>query len=233
LRQAAAELRDLDVLAEHLAKWRLPRVLRQVASSIEAGIPARRELLAAKLREAAGSTTVQAMIMLLARVIEEQRRPASAPASDRAAAVEAKLGEILRKRLRRRREQMEKAFGRAARKQTDKSLHEARITVKKLRYSLEIAQAAGHKGARGALKVLKGMQELLGKHHDVSVIIETLHGHIAPAAGEAALTAAARRRRHTAWRAWLRRTQREQAHRAAEFFRQSYLWRNSAVREST
>jgi CHAD domain-containing protein len=226
LRQAAGELRDLDVLAEHLAKWRLPQPLRQLAARLEADLPARRAVLAERLRQTASSAAMQAMLALLARVIEEQRRP------DGAAAVEAKLGELLRKRLRKRRGQMEKAFGRAARKQTDKSLHEARIAVKKLRYALEIAHATHQKGARDALKALKNLQELLGMHHDVSVITETLRQHLAEPGEAEPPTAAARRRRLAAWHSWLRGTQHAQAKRAAEFFLLSYLWRNSSARDA-
>jgi CHAD domain-containing protein len=51
-------------------------------------------------------------------------------------------------------------------------LHAVRIAVKKLRYSLELAaDAAGHSGGAD-LRVLRRNQDLLGRMHDVQVLLD-------------------------------------------------------------
>ena len=221
LRRAAAEFRDLDVLAEHLERWRLPRPLRQVAQEISAGLPARRSELEQRLRQAISSTSTQGLLMLLGRSLDPVVQTGGA------GAVEARMVGELRKLMRRRQKKMEKLFGQAAKKQTDVSLHEARIGVKKLRYVAEIAETAGLRGAGKAVRTFKGLQELLGKHHDVSVITGVLAERIKQVQQP---NVAKRRALRNAWGKWQRRMQREQAGRAAQFFLRTYLWRNGTVR---
>ena len=222
LRQAAGELRDLDVLREHLEKWRLPSPLRHVAAGILAALPQRRAALEERLRSALSGVEIQGMLLLLGRIISEQSVLAHAGTA------ETRMAEELQKLLRKRRRQMEKVFGCAVRKQTDTALHEARIGAKKLRYALEVAEVAGQRGAGRAVKTLKRIQELLGKHHDVSVITATLQAHLNDLVPP---TPVAKRRLAAAWRSWLRRTHSEQARRAGDFFIASYHWRNSTLRE--
>jgi CHAD domain-containing protein len=112
-------------------------------------------------------------------------------------------------------------------KQTAERLHAARIDVKKLRYVLELVEASGDKGAGGArkrVKVLKGIQQLLGDHHDVHVVEEMLAEEVAQrkVKGLAA-----------AWRKWQREKERGQAERAAEFFAKSYAWMNERDKASS
>ena len=113
---------------------------------------------------------------------------------------------------------MERAFGKAAMKQTAEHLHEARIAVKKLRYVMELADAGGvEQGLKKRMKVLKGMQELLGEHHDVHVVVEILERRVM---GEKV------RGLRPAWGKWKRAMERGQGRRAAAFFVESYMWMN-------
>jgi CHAD domain-containing protein len=50
-------------------------------------------------------------------------------------------------------------------------LHEVRIAVKKLRYTLEIARELRRSRALARIKTLKGVQDLLGRMHDLEVLI--------------------------------------------------------------
>ena len=214
LRKAAGELRDLDVGCQHLTsggKWRMPAVLRHVAAELVAGMQSRRAALAKSLAHHASSASVTGAMVLLVGIIEEQSAP------DKVAPAEALLHKALEKRMAKREKQLRKAFGQAAQKQTPEALHQARIAAKKLRYVVELADAAGLKRQKKELKFLKGVQELLGVHHDVHVILETL-GKTVHAKGRTipALPAA--------WRKWHRTKEREQAKRAADFFMRSYGW---------
>lgn len=49
-------------------------------------------------------------------------------------------------------------------------LHEVRIAAKKLRYGLELAVDAGVKAAAPHVRTIKGVQEMLGKLHDLQVL---------------------------------------------------------------
>jgi CHAD domain-containing protein len=50
-------------------------------------------------------------------------------------------------------------------------LHEVRIAVKKLRYALELARSVGGSRATGRIRTLKSAQDLLGRMHDLEVLI--------------------------------------------------------------
>jgi CHAD domain-containing protein len=50
-------------------------------------------------------------------------------------------------------------------------LHEVRIAVKKLRYSLELARELSGSRAMAAIRMLKEAQDLLGRMHDLEVLI--------------------------------------------------------------
>jgi CHAD domain-containing protein len=50
-------------------------------------------------------------------------------------------------------------------------LHEVRIAVKKLRYSMELARELSGSRAMAAIEALKASQDLLGRMHDLEVLI--------------------------------------------------------------
>ena len=51
-------------------------------------------------------------------------------------------------------------------------LHAVRIAVKKLRYALELSAEASRERSSADLRVLKRSQELLGRMHDVQMLID-------------------------------------------------------------
>jgi len=62
--------------------------------------------------------------------------------------------------------------GEAANSQRRQDPHQLRIAGKLLRYTLELAQAQGHKLPASVLRSFKSMQEALGDWHDDVVLIE-------------------------------------------------------------
>lgn len=52
--------------------------------------------------------------------------------------------------------------------------HQYRIRIKKYRYALELAQAQDIPGLRKRIRRLAAIQDLLGKHHDISVLFSLL-----------------------------------------------------------
>jgi CHAD domain-containing protein len=210
LRQSAGELRDLDVMEEHLAARRLPGPVKHVSEAIRAELPARRETLERAVAAARGTASVSGAMVYLARLFEM-----SAAEGSREVAL-TKLAAALAKRAKRRRKQLKAAFGKAASKQSPEALHAARIATKKLRYVLELGHESGVHRAGTELALLKKIQKVLGDHHDVHVIIESLETHL-PTDGSV-------KNLRTAWNTYKRKCEREQAGRAADFFGKSYLW---------
>ena len=51
-------------------------------------------------------------------------------------------------------------------------LHDARIATKKLRYALELSSAMGRPGVAPVLRTLKRTQDILGRMHDLQVLID-------------------------------------------------------------
>ena len=82
----------------------------------------------------------------------------------------------LRARIGRRSERLEAAIDNAAGLYLPDRLHDVRIAVKKLRYALELLH--GPNGERGVarLRLLKNAQDLLGRMHDLEVLIARTRG---------------------------------------------------------
>jgi CHAD domain-containing protein len=75
------------------------------------------------------------------------------------------------KRARRRAERLALAIENAAGLYLPDRLHEVRIAVKKLRYTLELEQGVSVARATARLRTLKNAQDQLGRMHDLEVLI--------------------------------------------------------------
>jgi CHAD domain-containing protein len=216
LRRAVGDLRDLDVAREHLLKWRMPAPVKAPARSLADQLARRRPMLEEAGRVHMASASVSGTLVVLARVLEDLEQPG------KSAAAEQSLVQSARALDGKRRRQLRRAFGQAAKKQTPEALHAARIAVKKLRYILELQQET-KRGLKRRIYELKRFQELLGTHHDVHVILTALADHLKrnPAPEP-------RRRRllRAAWSRWRRRMQRGQAKRTVAFLLRSHSWLN-------
>ena len=90
-------------------------------------------------------------------------------------------------RIARRARRLERAIEQAGQIYEPEGLHQVRIAAKKLRYALEIADESGAAPCGDALRVIKRVQDALGRLHDLQV----LQHHVA------AVGAAPRNRRST------------------------------------
>ncbi|HEY4328272.1 MAG TPA: CHAD domain-containing protein [Phycisphaerae bacterium] len=218
LRQAMGNLRDSDVTREHLLKWRIPMPLKKVAQRIAGALEENRPTLQVAAQMQMQTASLAGTMVILARSLEDIAQPEQAAEAERG--FRAALEDLIKTREK----QLKRSFGVAAKKQTAASLHAARICVKKMRYVLELAVAAGggvaRRGIKSKVRQLKQLQELLGDHHDAHVITEQL---------EVQLKGMARpwpKSLSPAWRKWQRHTAGVQSKRAAVFFAKTYAWMN-------
>ncbi len=171
LRHALGATRELDVsrmIFDHAAlehRWSKEAV-RQVRRYLEAKRVRRHDKVA--------DTLANVSVSRLRRRIRDVGDYASGfPA--------AKLSPRLRARVKKRERDLADAVKRAGAIYDIDKLHDVRIAVKKLRYTLELAQDAfGPRWSR-RIAALKGQQGLLGHLHDLQVLvrhIRTLEGEL-------------------------------------------------------
>jgi len=211
LRRSMGVLRDADVTREHLAKWKMPAALKKVAMDMEQELGDRRAALESAARDQMATASLHGSMVILARVLEAQ--------GDLATEREQRMHDALDDAIKKRRKQLQQAFGSAAKKQTPEALHEARIACKRLRYLLELAEEFRN-GVKKDIQTLKQFQELLGDHHDAHVIVEAMQARIDAAGRSGPKTLL------TNWRKWKKKMEQLQAKRAATFFVKSYAWIN-------
>ena len=171
LTRALGPVRELDValliLDELEAAGDVPRpaVIRLRQTVLE-----ERRGLHAEMRRRIDSCNME---KLKRRAIAATRRAAGK------AAVTAKNPEqaaSARERAARRAERLRLAIESAAGLYLPDRLHEVRIAVKKLRYALEISSVASRSRAEARIRALKKAQDLLGRMHDLEVLIARTRG---------------------------------------------------------
>jgi CHAD domain-containing protein len=81
-----------------------------------------------------------------------------------------------RRRAARRAIRLEAAIDAAGAIYLPERLHQVRIAVKKLRYALEIARDLSGSRAEARIRTLKRLQDLLGRMHDLEVLIARTRG---------------------------------------------------------
>jgi CHAD domain-containing protein len=81
-----------------------------------------------------------------------------------------------RRRAARRAERLEATIDAAGAMYLPERLHQVRIAVKKLRYALEIVRDLSGSRAEARIRVLKQSQDLLGRMHDLEVLIARTRG---------------------------------------------------------
>ncbi len=165
LTRALGPVRELDVTLD---------ILDSMARSGEIPVQAA-AFLAGALREERERLHASAVRQVERCDVERLRRKAIAAGTradaERGGGTDRKRLAAARKRAARRGTALRDAIEHAAAVYLPDRLHEVRIAVKKLRYAMEIARELGHSRARARLERLKGAQDVLGRMHDLEMII--------------------------------------------------------------
>lgn len=167
LRRRLGPLRDLDVMIRGLGKLGSHPQQGSAAAWLKAQLETRRDRERARAKEKAGSADTLARLGAWWHVREEIEEAAEAIDSLLAQSLHLQL-DAFSERAQGVARQLKEPAGDAARHDP----HELRIAGKLLRYTLELAQAQGHKLPAAMLRQFKRMQESLGNWHDEVVLVE-------------------------------------------------------------
>lgn len=165
LRWLAGELgavRDLDVLREQLTQELAtsPVEDRDGVSMVLDHLDRQRE---GAVRAALAALDSDRYLVLLDRLVEAARHPATTADADAAAA------EVLPGLARAPFERLRKHVRRLPKRPTDEQLHDLRIQAKKARYAADVAVPIIGKPAKRYTKAIGGLQAVLGDLNDLSV----------------------------------------------------------------
>ena len=166
LTRALGGARDLDVALLTLDEFASDATLQSEGIDLLASVltEERRHHYAAMVRELEGVDLerLQRKVMAAARKhVMTEGQSESAPKGLKAVA----------KRTVRRAESLHEAIENAGGIYLADRLHQVRIAVKKLRYTLEIARELSRSRATARVRTLKSAQDLLGRMHDFEVLI--------------------------------------------------------------
>jgi len=166
LTRALGGVRDLDVALLTLDELASDATLQSEGIDLLASVAAeeRRHHYAAMVRELEGVDLerLQRKVMAAARKhVTREGQAESDPKGLKAVA----------KRAVRRAESLHEAIENAGGIYLPDRLHQVRIAVKKLRYTMEIARELSRSRATARIRTLKSAQDLLGRMHDFDVLI--------------------------------------------------------------
>ena len=159
-------IRELDVELGMIEKRLADDDAHSALTVVRREVAARRQALRQKLKDEKPVSDLKRLRKKLEKV--------SAPKHDRKSedAWRAALAATMLKRAKR----LKAALDDAGPLYAPERLHEVRVTVKKLRYAMEIADDAGQAGMKAPLKVLKREQERLGHLHDLQQLQKHVQG---------------------------------------------------------
>ena len=161
LTQALGTVRELDVtlsLIDELADR--PGVPRPALTQVRAQVIEEREDRRAVMLERVGRVNTEKLSRRLSEVATALANPTPGHAWRAALAL----------RIVRRSRRLEKAIDQAGQIYAAEALHVVRITAKKLRYALEIADESGGAPCAETLRTMKRVQDILGRLHDLQVL---------------------------------------------------------------
>ena len=162
-------VRELDVLSLHLEELHQSRdrdtdAVRHLAHAVAEARKAARQ----QLREKLPISALERLAVRLEEVaLSLERHAGAASARDEAASRWA-----LDARVARRAERLGEAMRRAGAVYLADRLHVVRIGVKKLRYAVELRNEFAGVGQTADLRVLKRAQEVLGRMHDLQMMMD-------------------------------------------------------------
>jgi len=167
LTRSLGPVRELDVALLMLDEFAaLPDVPRAGVSRLRQVVHDERRRLHAEMERAVDRCNVDKLTrkaVAAAKARDKDRGPGAARDPRQCAAAE--------QRAARRAERLRAAIDAAAGIYLPDRLHEVRIAVKKLRYAMEIARELSGSRATARILTLKRAQDLLGRMHDLEVLI--------------------------------------------------------------
>ena len=167
LTRSLGPVRELDVALLTLAELSgSPEVPRSGVSALQQAIRQERSRLHADMRRTVDRCDLQKLSEKL--LTAAKKHDESAP---RARAADSKQLIAARARAARRAERLSGSIENAAAIYLPDRLHEVRIAVKKLRYAMEIVRELSGSRATVRIMTLKRAQDLLGRIHDLEVLI--------------------------------------------------------------
>ena len=172
LTRALGPVRELDVALAILDELdAAPDAPRQGIQRLRVAIAAERKPLRTELRRRIDEFDIDKLLKKSVAAARKHDVPGTRDAHHMA---------VTRARIARRAERLEATIESAAGLYLPDRLHEVRIAVKKLRYAIELSQnpnsARGSSRTSARLKLLKGVQDLLGRMHDLEVLIARTRG---------------------------------------------------------
>ncbi len=161
--QALAEVRDLDVLLDHVqqAAAILPDLERAGTTDVCARLGARRDEAQRRLVATLSDPWYVSLLNRLEIAVNEPRMDG-----------DGSLAEAAQKEHRRARKLVRGLSKRA--EPSDAALHEVRKAIKRARYAAELAGAAGVPRMKGYVKRATSVQDILGDHQDAVVAAREL-----------------------------------------------------------
>lgn len=165
LTRALGRVRELDVALINLDELAADTALQTEGIDVLRTIlKEERQRLYADMAEQVDRVDLQKLqrkaLGAAARLVESEAEDASAK----------RLTAVI-KRAARRAESLQAAIDNAGGIYLPDRLHEVRIAVKKLRYVLEIARELSRSRASARIRTLKSVQDLLGRMHDLEMLI--------------------------------------------------------------
>ena len=159
--------RELDVLLLLIEELRSSdRYSGAALNVVKADVSQERRRLLAQLVDADIDASLRRVARKLRRVVEAMQGNEDSPAQARA------MRWAIDARISRRAGTVRKAIADAGQVYLAERLHVVRIAMKKLRYGVELAVEASGERDSPELKILKRGQELLGRLHDLQVLID-------------------------------------------------------------
>jgi len=166
LTQALGPVRELDVALLILDEFEdSADVPRPAVQRLRAAIGEERRQLHAELQRLLEGFDLGKLRKRAVSAARKQEGKTHQRARDPKRAAKARI------RARQRAEQLALSIENAAGLYLPDRLHEVRIAVKKLRYTLELEQSFTASRATARLRTLKNAQDLLGRMHDLEVLI--------------------------------------------------------------
>jgi CHAD domain-containing protein len=161
-------IRELDVELDILEDAsKADGVPGRAIEMVRREIAARRQALRRELAENAPISDVKKLIKKLERVGEREQGKRKKDSE-----YEAQWRSALAARLMQRAKSLRDALEQAGPFYAPERIHDVRISTKKLRYAIEIAQDAGVTGAGPLVRILKKQQERLGRLHDLQALLK-------------------------------------------------------------